>query len=58
MNLILALLEVVFPAKKRAAVRIAGNISKLRAMLTEGPAKDLVNQIEKDMTVIRRWPPK
>ena len=57
MNLILAILEVVFPAKRRAALQIAQDIEALQGMFTQGKAKDRVDSIERSMAIIRRWPP-
>ena len=58
MNLILAILEIVSPAKKRAALQIAEDLAALQGMFTEGHAKDRVESIERSMAIIRRWPPK
>ena len=58
MNLILAILEIVFPAKKRAALQIADDIAALQGMFTQGNAKDRVDSLERNMAIIRRWPPK
>ena len=58
MNLILAILEVVSPAKKRAALQIADDIRALKGMFTQGNAKDRVDSLERNMAIIRRWPPK
>ena len=58
MNLILAILEIVFPAKKRAALQIAEDLAALKGMFTQGNAKDRVDSLERNMAIIRRWPPK
>ena len=58
MNLILAILEVVFPKKRAAALQIAEDLAALQGMFTEGHAKDRVDAIERSMAIIRRWPPK
>ena len=57
MNLILAILEVVFPKKRAAALQIAEDLAALQGMFTEGHAKDRVDSIERSMAIIRRWPP-
>ena len=57
MNLILAILEVVFPAKRRAALQIAQDIEALQGMFLEGKVKDRLDSLERNMAIIRRWPP-
>jgi hypothetical protein len=57
MNIIVSILEIVFPAKKKAAVRIQQNLTALNMML-QGNGREKIKQIEQDMAIIRRWPPK
>jgi len=57
MNLLLAILEVVFPKKRAAALQIAEDLAALQGMFTQGHAKDRVDSIERSMAIIRRWPP-
>ena len=57
MNIIVSILEVIFPAKKKAAVRIQQNLTALN-MLLKGNGREKIKQIEQDMAIIRRWPPK
>ncbi len=57
MNIIVSILEVIFPAKKKAAVRIQQNLTALNMML-KGNGREKIKQIEQDMAIIRRWPPK
>ena len=53
MNLLLAILEVVFPKKRAAALQIAQDIEALQGMFTQGKAKDRVDSIERSMAIIR-----
>lgn len=57
MNILVSILEVIFPAKKKAAVRIQQNLTALNMML-KGNGREKIKQIEQDMAIIRRWPPK
>ena len=57
MNILVSILEIIFPAKKKAAVRIQQNLTALNMML-QGNGREKIKQIEKDMAIIRRWPPK
>ena len=57
MNILGSILEVIFPAKKKAAVRIQQNLTALN-MLLKGNGREKIKQIEQDMAIIRRWPPK
>ena len=59
MNILVSILEVIFPAKKKAAVRIQQNLTALNMMVKgTGTAREKLKQIEQDMAIIRRWPPK
>jgi hypothetical protein len=58
MNLVLAILEIVFPKKKVAALQIAEDLEALLGMSAEGPIKDRVASIERNLAIIRRWPPR
>lgn len=57
MNILVSILEIIFPAKKKAAVRIQQNLTALNMML-KGNGREKIKQIEQDMAIIRRWPPK
>jgi len=57
MNILVSILETIFPAKKKAAVRIQQNLTALNMML-QGNGREKIKQIEQDMAIIRRWPPK
>ena len=57
MNLILAFLEVVFPKNRAAALQIAQDIEALQGMFLEGKVKDRLDSLERNMAIIRRWPP-
>ena len=57
MNILVSILEVIFPAKKKAAVRMQQNLTALNMML-KGNGREKIKQIEQDMAIIRRWPPK
>ena len=57
MNILVSILEVIFPAKKKAAVRIQQNLTALNMML-KGNGREKIKQLEQDMAIIRRWPPK
>ena len=57
MNILVSILEVIFPAKKKAAVRIQQNLTALNMML-KGNGREKIKKIEEDMAIIRRWPPK
>ena len=64
MNILVSILEIIFPKKKQAAIRIQQNINALNMIVADqdmsykGAAREKIKQIEQDLAIIRRWPPK